>query len=95
LEQAVAEQAEITIKYEGYLRRQQTEVDQLAKYERANIPADFDFAIPGLSREIQEKLAQQRPMTLGQAGRIPGITPAAIAILSVYIERQRRERNAV
>lgn len=90
LDPAVGEQAEIQIKYEGYLRRQQTEVEQLAKTERAAIPADFDFAVPGLSKEIQEKLARQRPMTLGQAGRISGVTPAAVAILSVYLERRRR-----
>lgn len=94
LSPAVGEQAEIKIKYEGYLKRQQSEVEQLAKTERAVIPADFDFAVPGLSKEIQEKLARQRPLTLGQAGRISGVTPAAVAILSVYLERRRRAGSA-
>jgi tRNA uridine 5-carboxymethylaminomethyl modification enzyme len=58
--------------------------------DRRPIPADFGFAgIPGLSREIQEKLARVRPVTLGQAARIPGVTPAAIAVLDVYLSLNR------
>jgi tRNA uridine 5-carboxymethylaminomethyl modification enzyme len=91
---AVTEQAETQIKYAGYLRRQQSAVEQLAKVERAAIPADFDFAVPGLSKEVQEKLAAHRPATVGQAGRISGVTPAAVAVLSVFVERHRRARAA-
>ncbi len=89
-----AEQVEIQIKYEGYLKRQEASVAQFSKTERTPIPADFNFAISGLSAEVQEKLRTRRPLTLGQAGRIPGITPAAIAILSIFLEKKRRQQEA-
>ncbi len=92
---AAAEQVEIGIKYEGYLKRQQSEIDKLAKLERTRIPDGFSFRVPGLSREVQEKLETQRPATLGHASRIPGITPAAVSVLSIYVERHRREAEAV
>jgi tRNA uridine 5-carboxymethylaminomethyl modification enzyme len=95
IDPSVAEQVEIQVKYEGYLKRQQTSVDQMAKTERAQIPAEFDYKVPGLSNEIREKLAKHQPATLGHAGRIPGVTPAAVAILSVYVERHRREKKLV
>ncbi|MDR3701108.1 MAG: tRNA uridine-5-carboxymethylaminomethyl(34) synthesis enzyme MnmG [Candidatus Sulfopaludibacter sp.] len=77
---------ETEIKYSGYISQQERQMRHLKDAERRPIPADFGFqGIPGLSREIQDKLSRVRPATLGQAGRIPGVTPAAIAILDVYL----------
>jgi len=77
---------ETETKYEGYIQQQERQIVRLKDSERRRIPSDFRFSgIPGLSREIQEKLERVRPETLGQAGRIPGITPAAIAVLDVYL----------
>jgi tRNA uridine 5-carboxymethylaminomethyl modification enzyme len=77
---------ETTVKYAGYLRRQEQEILRAAKDERRRIPTDFPFhRVPGLSREVIERLAQVRPDTLGHALRIPGITPAAVAVLSAYL----------
>jgi tRNA uridine 5-carboxymethylaminomethyl modification enzyme len=85
----VHEQLEISIKYEGYIQRQLEQVERFRKIEQVKIPTDFSYAgISGLSREVQEKLASARPLTLGQASRIPGVTPAAIAILSVLLRRK-------
>lgn len=81
--------AEVTIKYAGYLRRQEREVEASRRQERRLIPADFPFAsVPGLSREAVQRLGQVRPETIGQASRIPGLTPAAIAVLSAYVGRR-------
>jgi tRNA uridine 5-carboxymethylaminomethyl modification enzyme len=77
---------ETEIKYSGYISQQERQMQHLKDAERRPIPADFGFAgIPGLSREVQDKLSRVRPATLGQAGRIPGVTPAAVAILDVYL----------
>ncbi|MEO8126861.1 MAG: tRNA uridine-5-carboxymethylaminomethyl(34) synthesis enzyme MnmG [Bryobacteraceae bacterium] len=77
---------ETETKYEGYIQQQGRQIVRMKDSERRRIPVEFEFAgIPGLSREIQEKLQRVRPETLGQAGRIPGITPAAIAVLDVYL----------
>ena len=82
----VLESIETEFKYAGYLAQQEKQVQRLKEAESRRIPSDFEFAgIPGLSREMQEKLARVRPETLGQAGRIPGVTPAAIAVLDVYL----------
>jgi tRNA uridine 5-carboxymethylaminomethyl modification enzyme len=79
---------ETTVKYAGYLRRQQSEILRASKDERRRIPAEFPFArVPGLSREVVERLAQIRPDTLGHALRVPGVTPAAVAVLSAYLSR--------
>jgi tRNA uridine 5-carboxymethylaminomethyl modification enzyme len=79
---------ETSIKYEGYLKREEHEVARARRDERRPIPPDFPFdAVPGLSREIVQRLGQIRPETLGQALRIPGVTPAAIAVLASYISR--------
>ncbi len=84
----VHEQLEISIKYEGYIQRQLEQVERFRKVEQVKIPDDFVYnGISGLSSEVQEKLANARPHTLGQASRIPGVTPAAIAILSVLLRR--------
>ncbi len=86
---------ETEIKYEGYLVQQQRQIEQLKRAENRRIPADFAYtALPGLSREVVEKLERVRPLTLGQAGRIPGITPAAISIINVYLELAARQRAA-
>src|SRR4029077_861312 len=74
---------ETTVKYEGYLRRQEAEIDRARKDERRRIPAEFPFdRVPGLSKEVVQRLSQVRPDTLGHALRIPGVTPAAVAVLS-------------
>jgi tRNA uridine 5-carboxymethylaminomethyl modification enzyme len=85
----VAAQVEIDIKYDGYIKRQQVAIDRLARMESATIPANLDFGhIPGLSREVGERLAKVRPTSLGQASRISGVTPAAISLLAVHLKRQ-------
>jgi tRNA uridine 5-carboxymethylaminomethyl modification enzyme len=79
---------ETTFKYAGYLRREAAEIARARKEERRRIPADFPFAsVPGLSREVVQRLFQVQPDTLGQALRIPGVTPAAIAVLSAFVAR--------
>ncbi len=77
---------ETEVKYDGYLRQQERMVERLREAESRRIPADFDYSgVPGLSREIRQKLEKVRPETLGQAGRIPGVTPAAVAVLDCYL----------
>jgi tRNA uridine 5-carboxymethylaminomethyl modification enzyme len=77
---------ETEIKYNGYIAQQERQIERLKDAERRPIPGAFGFGgIPGLSREIREKLERVRPETLGQAARIPGVTPAAVAILDVYL----------
>jgi tRNA uridine 5-carboxymethylaminomethyl modification enzyme len=84
---------ETEIKYDGYLRQQERMVERLRDAERRRIPEGFDYVgVPGLSREIREKLDRVRPETLGQAGRIPGVTPAAIAVLDCYLRLNARQR---
>jgi len=81
---------ETEIKYSGYISQQERQMQHMRDAERRPIPAEFGFqGIPGLSREVQDKLSRVRPATLGQAGRIPGVTPAAIAILDVYLSLGR------
>ncbi len=81
---------ETEVKYEGYLRRQAIVVNRQQRQESRSIPADFVFrGIPGLSREMVERLTQIRPETLGQASRIPGVTPAAVALLATHLDRRR------
>jgi tRNA uridine 5-carboxymethylaminomethyl modification enzyme len=82
---------ETEIKYSGYLDQQRKSIDKLKKAEQRAIPASFDYtAISGLSREMQEKLTRVRPQTLGQASRIPGVTPAALSLVNVYLEIEGR-----
>jgi tRNA uridine 5-carboxymethylaminomethyl modification enzyme len=81
---------ETETKYSGYIAQQDRQIDRLKNSERRAIPGEFSFeAIPGISREVSDKLRRVRPATLGQAARIPGITPAAIAILDVYLSLAR------
>jgi len=88
---------ETGIKYEGYLKQQDREVEKLRKAESKRIPVDLDYSnMPGLSREIVEKLSRIRPQSIAQASRIPGITPAAISILLFHLEmRQPRRQTAI
>ncbi len=82
------EQVEIAAKYAGYVVRQQEEIERMRAQEEQPLPADFDYmALSGLSIEVRQKLNQARPATLGQASRLPGVTPAAIAVLSVHLKR--------
>ena len=84
----VAEQVEISVKYEGYIQRQQKQVEDFRKMESHKLPPDLDFnAIQGLRLEAREKLSAIRPLDLGQASRISGVSPADIAALMVYLER--------
>jgi tRNA uridine 5-carboxymethylaminomethyl modification enzyme len=85
---------ETEIKYEGYLLQQQRAMERLKKSEQHSIPEWFDYrSVSGLSREMQEKLTHVRPRTIGQASRIPGVTPAAVSLVNVYIEIQARRRD--
>ncbi|MGG2400094.1 tRNA uridine-5-carboxymethylaminomethyl(34) synthesis enzyme MnmG [Pseudomonas sp. SH1-B] len=85
----VAEQVEIKTKYAGYIDRQQDEIAKLRASEDTKLPDDLDYsAISGLSKEIQFKLGNTRPATLGQAGRIPGVTPAAISLLLIHLKKR-------
>ncbi len=86
-EQLIAEQIEVQAKYEGYIERQHHEIEKLRRYETTEIPSHVQYeAIQGLSNEVRQKLIQTRPATLGQAARIPGLTPAAISILFIHLK---------
>jgi tRNA uridine 5-carboxymethylaminomethyl modification enzyme len=83
-----AAQVEISAKYAGYVERQNEAISRTRKMERAAIPDTLDYAsIPGLSREVRERLAAVRPRSLGQASRIAGVTPAAVSLLSIHLRR--------
>lgn len=85
---------ETEIKYEGYLQQQNRAIERLKKSEQRNIPEWFDYrSISGLSREMQEKLTKIKPRTIGHASRIPGVTPAAVSLVNVYIEIQSKRRD--
>ena len=85
----VAEQVEISVKYEGYIQRQQKQVEDFRKMERHKLPADLDYSgIQGLRLEAREKLADIRPLDLGQASRISGVSPADVAALMIWLERR-------
>jgi tRNA uridine 5-carboxymethylaminomethyl modification enzyme len=91
---AVIEQLEVGVKYAGYVDKQNDEVQRMAQYEALPIPEDLDYAsIHALSYEVRQRLAQQRPATLGQASRISGVTPAAVSLLLVHL-RKRRQSGA-
>jgi len=85
---------ETEIKYEGYLLQQQRAIERMKKSEQRSIPEWFEYrSVSGLSREMQEKLTHVQPRTLAQASRIPGVTPAAVSLVNVYIEIQARRRE--
>ncbi|MGB7591475.1 MAG: hypothetical protein WBO19_09565, partial [Terriglobia bacterium] len=82
-----ARRVETDFKYEGYLQQQEKQMERMKRAESRRIPDWFDYKkVSGLSREVVEKLARVRPLTLGQASRIPGITPAAVSLVNCYIE---------
>ena len=90
LPKAVREQVEISVKYEGYIRRQLSQVEEFEKLEQHAIPPDTDYSgIQGLRLEAREKLAAVRPMNLGQAGRISGVSPADMGALMIYLEKMK------
>ncbi|NMQ18764.1 tRNA uridine-5-carboxymethylaminomethyl(34) synthesis enzyme MnmG [Candidatus Competibacter phosphatis] len=92
----VAEQVEIQAKYAGYIERQREEIERQRRQEHLSLPPTLDYAeVRGLSREVREKLERHRPHTLGQAGRIPGMTPAAISLLLVHLKRGRPAKTAL
>ena len=89
-DETVAEQVQIQAKYQGYIDRQQDEIDKLKRHESMALPADLDYSrVEGLSHEIRQKLAEARPETLAQAGRISGVTPAAVSILLIHLKKRR------
>ncbi|MGZ4958615.1 MAG: tRNA uridine-5-carboxymethylaminomethyl(34) synthesis enzyme MnmG [Methylomonas sp.] len=89
VDEEVAEQVAIQAKYAGYIDRQQTEINRTQRYEHLKLPENVDYSlVSGLSNEVSEKLKKQRPETLGQASRIPGITPAAISLLLVHLKKK-------
>jgi tRNA uridine 5-carboxymethylaminomethyl modification enzyme len=97
VDSAVATQVEIQAKYQGYVARQREEIERHERYEGLALPRDLDYReVRGLSIEVQQKLNQHRPETIGQASRVSGITPAAISLLLVHMKRRARtqERSA-
>ncbi len=96
VESFIKQEVEIDLKYEGYLNLQKQQIEKFKKYEDMRIPEGFDYSlVGGLSNEVKGKLMEIRPASIGQAGRIPGVTPAAIAILVVYLKKinDKRIRN--
>ena len=89
LEEHVLEQVDIQVKYQGYIDRQQVEIDRLQRYDHWRLPEQMDYSnVGGLSNEVREKLRSQRPETVGQASRIPGMTPAAVSLLLVHLKKK-------
>ena len=91
----VRTQIEARAKYAGYIERQQEEIERARRNEETALPADLDYAaLAGLSHEVRQKLSEARPATLGQAARIPGVTPAAVSILLVHLKKRAPRRAA-
>jgi tRNA uridine 5-carboxymethylaminomethyl modification enzyme len=87
----ISQAIEISVKYDGYIKRQLQQVSRFGKLEEKKIPLDFRYdGVPGFSREVLEKLKRVRPVSIGQASRISGVTPAAVSLLLVALERERR-----
>ena len=92
----VMEQVEIQVKYQGYIDRQQEEIDNRRDIETLRLPENIDYAkVKGLSAEVQQKLNKHKPETLGQASRISGVTPAAVALLMVHLKRGFKGANSI
>lgn len=88
---AVREQIEVQVKYDGYIARQQAEIERLRRHEAMPLPEDLDFArVDGLSNEVRQKLVEARPETLARAARIPGVTPAAISQLLIHLKKREK-----
>lgn len=91
----VTEQVEVQAKYAGYIARQQEDIERTRQAEGTRLPVDFAYhQVSGLSTEVREKLSEQQPATLGQAGRIPGVTPAALSLLRIHLKKQSLRRTA-
>lgn len=89
VDEAVAQQLEIDVKYAGYIDRQKDEIERLRRHENTALPLEFDYqGVEGLSSEVKQKLIATRPQTLAQASRIPGITPAAVSLLLIYLKKR-------
>lgn len=92
----VGEQIEISVKYQGYIDRQNDEIEQMKRLENTALPLDFDYAsVSGLSNEIVQKLTQVRPATLGQASRISGVTPAAVSLLAMTVKKLKKAQVVI
>ena len=90
IEAQSTQQAEIQIKYQGYINRQEEDIERLKKQENTKLPVDFDYQqMQGLSNELKQKLLEAKPENIGRASRIPGITPAAISLLLIYLKKHR------
>jgi tRNA uridine 5-carboxymethylaminomethyl modification enzyme len=84
-----AEQVEIQAKYAGYIDRQQEDIERLRRYENTRLPENIDYTtVSGLSNEVKQKLTEAKPVTLARAGRVPGVTPAAISLLLIYLKKR-------
>ncbi|MDB2448953.1 tRNA uridine-5-carboxymethylaminomethyl(34) synthesis enzyme MnmG [bacterium] len=96
LSDAIRQQVEISAKYEGYIQRQQDEIETLRRHENMALPDDFDYGVVGgLSNEVKQKLEQNRPETLAQAARISGVTPAAVSVLLIHLKKRSLGHQAV
>ena len=92
LSQEVRDQVNINIKYEGYIKRQLKQVEQFQKLEKKRLDPDFDYnKVEGLRKEATQKLNLYKPVSIGQASRISGVSPADISVLLIYLEQQRRK----
>ncbi|MBI5789837.1 MAG: tRNA uridine-5-carboxymethylaminomethyl(34) synthesis enzyme MnmG [Candidatus Schekmanbacteria bacterium] len=90
LPETIAQQVEWEIKYEGYIQRQQQQVEKFQRLEKQAIPVDFEYRLlSGLSTEVKQKLEQVRPVSIGQAARIQGVTPAAVAVIMIHLQKNR------
>ena len=88
-------QIEVRAKYAGYIERQQDEIERQQRNEETRLPDDLDYSqVAGLSHEVRQKLTEARPTTVGQAGRVPGVTPAAISLLLVHLKKRTLKDKA-
>lgn len=90
----VAEQVEINTKYAGYINRQTDDIERMRQHENTVIPVEFDYmSVEGLSNELKQKLSEARPETLSRASRIPGVTPAAVSLILIYLKKRGLLKN--
>ena len=93
LDPQVTQQVEIQLKYQGYINRQEEDIQKLKRQENTALPADFDYQhMDGLSNELKQKLLAARPDTIARAARIPGMTPAAVSLLLIYLKKYQAVR---
>lgn len=96
LREQVQLQVEVLAKYTGYIDRQQDEIERQRRHEETRLPSDFDYGrVRGLSAEVSQKLSQARPVTIGQASRVPGVTPAAVSLLLVHLKKRSLQERAL